>query len=497
MRRSEGWTTAPLAGAAAGLAGGLVFGLAMLDLGLLPTIAQLVRVESSAVGFIVHMVTAAVIGAGFGVLVWHQKIDGGETLFWGLGYGAFWWYLGPLTLLPLMNGDGPTWDLGAAQEALPALLGHVLYGASLGLAFVFIRRIREIRGWFTDVSLGALSRGALAGLFSAGLLGLSLSAQDQLQIGAGLSASEPELGAWLVTLLIGLLAGVCFVLIYPRPTDGAGAGLIRGAVYGFLCWVIVPLTIVQLVRGDGLVWQLEEIQVVFATLPVYVLFGAGVALFYQWLGGLANFLFADFVIGTEQEGIGTQGLRILGRTVLGGLVGGLLFSLIMLQIDFLPSVADLIGSSSKVAGFFVHMGIAQLVGASYGFLFRRQSYSVGSALGWGVSYGLFWSILGPLTLMPVFLGSTPQWTANAVCSVFPSLIGHLVYGAGMGITFYLLETRYNPWWITRSQAEAGRVARRREHASSSGPALWTLIIIIGLTSLVLLGRVTETAPGYG
>ena len=122
--------------------------------------------------------------------------------------------------------------------------------------------------------------------------------------------------------------------------------------------------------------------------------------------------------------------------MLGGLVGGLLFSLIMLQTDFLPSVADLLGATSEVGGFFVHLAIAQLVGASYGLLFRQQSYGIGSALGWGVSYGFFWSIFGPLTLMPVFLGSTPQWTAEAVAGVYPSLIGHLVYGAGLGVTFY-------------------------------------------------------------
>ena len=202
------------------------------------------------------------------------------------------------------------------------------------------------------------------------------------------------------------------------------------------------------------------------------------------------------MIGSGQEGVGTQGLRILGRTVLGGLAGGLLFSLIMLQTDFLPSVADLVGSNSEVAGFFVHLAIAQLVGASYGLLFRRQSFGIGSALGWGVSYGFFWSILGPLTLMPVFLGSTPQWTVEAVARVFPSLIGHLVYGAGLGVIFYALEARYSPWWITRTQAESALVAHRREQALSSGPALWTLVIIIGLTLTVLLGEAGEAAPGY-
>ena len=413
----------------------------------------------------------------------------------GSTFGAFWWYLGPLTLLPLMTGGSPTWDVVSAQEALPLLLGHVFYGAATGLALVFIRHRPKVQALMTMVRPGALLRGALAGLICGSLLGVSLSVQDQLQSSVGLSADQ-SLAPWMLTLLIGLLSGVCFALLYPAPTDGAGPALIRGSVYGFLWWVIAPLTLVPLIGGSGLLWELGDINEVFATLPGYILLGAGVALLYQGLGGLVNVLFSDLIGSGDQEGVGAQGLRILGRTITGGLAGGLLFSLIMIQTDFLPSVADLVGTTSLVAGFFVHMAIAQLVGASYGVLFRRQSYSVGSALGWGVSYGFFWSILGPLTLMPVFLGSTPQWTPEAVATVFPSLIGHLVYGAGLGITFYVLEARYNPWWITRTQFQANLVARRRAQALSAGPALWALVVIIALTFPILLGQIGG-ASGYG
>jgi uncharacterized membrane protein YagU involved in acid resistance len=278
-----------------------------------------------------------------------------------------------------------------------------------------------------------------------------------------------------------------FALLYPRPTDGAGAGLIRGTVYGFFWWVLAPLTLVPLFGGAELAWSLEEVQAVFATLPGYLLFGAAVALFYQWLGGLVNLLFSDIIGDTSDEGVGTQGLRIVGRSVLAGLVGGLLFSLVMFQIGFLNSVADLVGATSPVVGFFVHLGISILIGTSYGVLFHRQTYDVGSALGWGVSYGFFWSILGPVTLMPVFLGSVPQWTVGAVASAFPNLIGHLAYGAGLGVIFYLLEARFSPWWIPRRQAQAMRVARQKEQVLTSAPAMWTLLVAIGLTLPVLLG----------
>ena len=59
------------------------------------------------------------------------------------------------------------------------------------------------------------------------------------------------------------------------------------------------------------------------------------------------------------------------------------------------------------------MAIAIVVGTSYAVLFHRQSYDMVSAVGWGVSYGFVWWLIGPLTLMPILLGTTPDWTAGA------------------------------------------------------------------------------------
>jgi len=71
---------------------------------------------------------------------------------------------------------------------------------------------------------------------------------------------------------------------------------------------------------------------------------------------------------------------------------------------------------------------------------------------------------------------------------FPSLVGHLLYGAGLGLTFYALESRYSPWWVSRSQREADRLERRREQVLTSAPALWALIVVIALTVPILLGQ---------
>ena len=91
-------------GALAGVAGGLAFGGAMIELGTLDTVASLARADSPVLGFVIHMAVAAVIGVGFGMLVWFQRPEVGETVFWGLAYGAAWW-LASIAVLGRGNGD--------------------------------------------------------------------------------------------------------------------------------------------------------------------------------------------------------------------------------------------------------------------------------------------------------------------------------------------------------------------------------------------------------
>ena len=486
-----------LVGAIAGLGGSLVYAISMTGLDLLPSFTQVIRLDSSVAGFMVILVVGTLVGMGLSVLLWYQRSGVGETLTWAIVYSIFWWYLGPLTLQPLFQGDNLTWDVASAQSAFPIFLGHVVYGSSTGLFLVVLRTKDRLWSQTRTFGAGDLVRGGLAGTMAAGLLGASLSSQDQLVMFAQGMPKDSLLAAWLVTIVIGIVAGVGYAAVYPKISDGAGAGLIRGAVYGFFWWVIAVLTLVPLLTGDGLAWSLEEVRVAFPTFLGYLLFGAAIALFYQWLGGLVSLLFSDMVGRGNEEGVGTQGIRIISRSVVAGLAGGFIFSLIMLQIDFFPNVADLVRSDSEVAGFFVHFGIATAIGTSFGLLFRRQSYDVGSALGWGVSYGFFWSVLGPLTLMPIFLGSTPQWSVEAASTAFPNMIGHLAYGAGLGIAFYLLEARYSPWWITRTELQAQRVQHRKEQLVTSSPALWTQVILVGLTLMVLLGDPElAAAPGY-
>ena len=124
-------------GAYAGVVGGVVFGAMMGMMGMLPMIGQMVGFPSATAGFIVHIFISASIGGSFAVL-FHPVLKGtGSGLGYGVAYGAAWWFLGPLTLMPLMMGMGlgVNWNASAAGQMLPSLVGHLIFGLILGYTY--------------------------------------------------------------------------------------------------------------------------------------------------------------------------------------------------------------------------------------------------------------------------------------------------------------------------------------------------------------------------
>ena len=124
-----------VSGAVAGLAGGLVFGMMMWVMGMLPMVGMLVRQENSAVGFIVHMAISAVLGAIYGLIAGRFALNWTTAFVGGIVYGIVWWVLGALIMMPLMLGMSQM-VFAVGQPQIFSLVGHILFG--LVTAFVFI-----------------------------------------------------------------------------------------------------------------------------------------------------------------------------------------------------------------------------------------------------------------------------------------------------------------------------------------------------------------------
>ncbi len=127
-----------LSGVKAGVVGGIAFGAMMGMMGMLPMVGKLVGSPNAFSGFFLHIIFSAIIGYGFALFVKNKSLSHGNAITYGLVYGAIWWVLGPLLIMPLWMGMGTRLSLAGAQAALPSLFGHLAYGFVLGIVYAHV-----------------------------------------------------------------------------------------------------------------------------------------------------------------------------------------------------------------------------------------------------------------------------------------------------------------------------------------------------------------------
>lgn len=126
-------------GAAAGLIGGIPFGMLMAMMGIMPMIGMLVGVENAFVGVLVHGAISAITGVIYAFFAVRVPQTWGYAALAGLVYGIIWWVLGALILMPAMLGMFQN-ILVIGQMQWMSLIGHIIFGEVLALSFVWLYR---------------------------------------------------------------------------------------------------------------------------------------------------------------------------------------------------------------------------------------------------------------------------------------------------------------------------------------------------------------------
>jgi uncharacterized membrane protein YagU involved in acid resistance len=137
-----------VAGAGAGILGGILFGIMMqvmtaptpegMRMPMMAMVAMVVGSTSIAVGWVYHLFNSAVIGGLFGLLFGGRVSSVGGGLGWGALWGVVWWILGGLILMPILLGMPAFAPLQMApmrMVAVGSLIGHLVYGLVLGAAY--------------------------------------------------------------------------------------------------------------------------------------------------------------------------------------------------------------------------------------------------------------------------------------------------------------------------------------------------------------------------
>jgi hypothetical protein len=123
-------------GAAAGLVGGVGFGIwmsvsrPMADTAMITMVAGLLGSANAVVGWLIHLSIALFAGITFGVLLGQFAQRLAPAVVLGLAYGAVWWTVGALWIMPANMGM-PVFEWNDVTSS--SLGGHLVFGLLAGL----------------------------------------------------------------------------------------------------------------------------------------------------------------------------------------------------------------------------------------------------------------------------------------------------------------------------------------------------------------------------
>jgi uncharacterized membrane protein YagU involved in acid resistance len=450
--------------------------------------ALIAQVPSSVLSTPLSVLLGVLYGPLFACLFARRIASVGSGLIWGLGYAFLLWLAVPTGLFPLLQGAAHMGMLDQARAHFPELVAYLLFlGLPLGVISGVLNMSRTSGERVDFTFLRAVTIGGLAGLVGGWAFSIWFAQNNAFVLIAGIFNSDSSAFGMLLHYLIAAVIGASFGLLFQRDVRGPGSSICWGLAYGLFWWFLGPLTLWPLGLHQHVDWSYLHGSVLFGSLIGHAVYGILLGLIYAWGNRLWVGLFIESdPLKRQTEGPGILTLRRLSWGALASILGGLLFSIIMVATGVLPQVAALIGVSSPLAGFVVHLVISVLIGMSYGLLFAHESPDVGSSLAWGTLYGLAWWFLGPLTLMPILLGHAATWTMQAADILLPSLLGHVIYGAATGLVFFWLE-RQHAAWLLLDQRSAAYKERLRRPPGTPAPALWLVVLGLGVVLPIILG----------
>jgi uncharacterized membrane protein YagU involved in acid resistance len=280
-------------GTLAGVVGGWAFGKWMEQVNFYPLIAGLVGSRSRMVGESLHFLFAVIIGVSFALLFQREARGYGSSMACGVAYGIFWWFMGPLTILPLWSRRPLDWSGSHLSELFGSLIGHIVYGLIVGLLYGAVDRL-WVR-FFTDSDpirrqpegpgvrfIRVIQWGAVSGVAGGVLYALVLVATGSWrEIAAVAGGTSPTLG-FAVHLVISILMGASYGMLFQREAPNLASGIGWGLVYGLIGWFVGPLTLLPVAEGHSL-WVPGDARAQFPALVGQLMYGAMAAASFWFL----------------------------------------------------------------------------------------------------------------------------------------------------------------------------------------------------------------------
>jgi hypothetical protein len=281
-------------GGFAGVVGGAIFSSWVATGDYFPLLAGYGTLPlSRSTLILLHFAVAVLIGISFGFLFQRDVRGYGSCMGWGMCYAIFWWFLAHLTLLPWIAHGKLDWSAGHAASVFGSLVGHILYGLIVGIAYATFDKLwlrlfvqsdplnRQFEGPGIQ-TLRSLSWGAMAGLiggivaspilFATGVLPRLINSPDS-------STVKILLAHILVSIFLGMLYGVLF----RNESSSVGMGIAWGWLFGLIWWYAGPITLQPLILTGQCDWSTDAVSYLLPSLMGHLIYGAVTGLVFMTL----------------------------------------------------------------------------------------------------------------------------------------------------------------------------------------------------------------------
>jgi hypothetical protein len=288
------WGRAVVAGGLAGTLSGLIFSRWMYEGRFFPLLAGFGELSSGHTTVMFHFAIALLIGSTFGLLFQRDIHSYGSSMGWGLGYAMFWWFLGQLTILPVLSGAPLDWSADRGSQLFGSLVGHIIYGLLLGVIYASFDRF-WVRLFVQSDPLNREREGPGFRLFrslqwgaAAGLAGGLVSSPVMLATGilpkvTGLGTGVSIPFGFLLNLLIGALLGMSYGLLFRNEGPSLGWGASWGWLFGMIWWYLGPMTLLPLMLTGECDWTAEAASTLLPSLLGHLVYGAVTAMVFLLL----------------------------------------------------------------------------------------------------------------------------------------------------------------------------------------------------------------------
>jgi len=288
------WGRAIVVGGVAGTLSGLIFSRWMYEGGFYPLLGGFQQLGSHAEMVALHFLVALMIGAAFGLLFQTDVRGLGSSMGWGLGFGMFWWFFGPLTLFPLWSGNGLDWSADEGTELFGSLVGHIIYGLILGVIYAAIDRAwlklfvqsdplnREPEGPGLKV-LRSLGWGAFAGLVGGTVASPVLLATGALSTVAGLGTPFLGFQGLAIHLTVSTVIGATYGLLFRNEGSSFSVGVPWGCLFGMIWWYLGPMTLLPLALTGETDWRSSAASALLPSMVGHLIYGAVTAAIFLLL----------------------------------------------------------------------------------------------------------------------------------------------------------------------------------------------------------------------